>query len=144
MLLGLDLDNTLVCYDHLFWRLAHERGQISADVPCRKECVRDEFRRTGRETEWTLLQGEVYGRRMRDAEPFPQVLDALAELARAGWDLRIISHRSRTPYAGPPWDLHASAREWLAARGFLNQATGLNVDRVHLETDKSGKLARIA
>ncbi len=144
MILGLDLDNTLVCYDRLFWQLASERGWISVDMPCRKECVRDELRRTGREADWTLLQGEVYGSRMVEATPFPDVLTALSKLHQAGWQLRIISHRTRTPFAGPSHDLHAAARNWLESQGFLDESrTGLNANRVFLETEKTAKLARI-
>lgn len=144
MILGIDLDNTLVCYDQLFWQLACERGWIPKSVPCRKECVRDELRRQGREADWTLLQGEVYGPRMVDAVLFPHVLSALQDLHQAGWKLHIISHRSRTPFAGPPHDLHASARTWLQSQGFLDeQCTGLTPARVFLETEKSAKLARI-
>lgn len=144
MILGIDLDNTLVCYDQLFWRLACERGWIPKSVPCRKECVRDELRRLGREDDWTLLQGEVYGPRMVDATPFPHVLSALQELHSAGWRTHIISHRTRTPFAGPPHDLHVAARTWLQSQGLLDEPrTGLNPTRVFLETEKSAKLGRI-
>lgn len=145
MILGIDLDNTLVCYDQLFWRLACERGWIPETVPCRKECVRDELRRIGREADWTLLQGEVYGPRMIDATPFPNVLPALQQLHAVGCRVHIISHRTKTPFAGPPHDLHASARGWLESQGVIDESrTGLNASRVFLETEKSAKLARIA
>ena len=144
MILGLDLDNTLVCYDQLFWRLATGREWIPAEIPCRKECVRDELRRRGRENDWVLLQGEVYGPRMVEASPFPQVLTALAQLRDAGWQLHIISHRTRAPFAGPSYDLHAAAKNWLHSHGFLDESrTGLNAERVFLETEKAAKLARI-
>lgn len=144
MNLGIDLDNTLVCYDRLFWQLANERGLIDATVPCRKERVRDELRRTGRESDWTLLQGEVYGPRMIDAEAFPGALAALNHFRELGWSVCIISHRTRKPIMGPEWDLHGAARHWLTAQGFLDErSTGLNQERVYLETEKAAKLARI-
>ena len=144
MILGIDLDNTIVCYDQLFWRLACERGWISSSVPCRKECVRDELRRLGREADWTKLQGEVYGPLMTQATPFPGVLTALQHLRNSGWTVHVVSHRSRTPFAGPAHDLHAAAREWLQTHGFLHDSTTSGGSScVFLETEKAAKLARI-
>lgn len=145
MRIGIDLDNTLVCYDRLFRQLAAERGWISPEVPARKEMVRDSLRRLGREADWTLLQGEVYGPRMIDAEPFPEALGALHDFRDRGWTVCIVSHRTRTPYAGPQADLHAAARNWLAAHQFLDEPrTGLSGEAVYLETTKAEKLNRIA
>ncbi len=39
MLVGLDFDNTIVCYDRLFHRLASERGFITEAVPATKGAV---------------------------------------------------------------------------------------------------------
>ena len=49
MLVGLDFDNTIVCYDRLFHRLARERGLIPEHVPATKGAVRDHLRNVGRE-----------------------------------------------------------------------------------------------
>lgn len=143
MRLGIDLDNTLVCYDRLFWQLATERGWIDTQIPPRKERVRDELRRLGREQDWILLQGEVYGSRMNDAAPFPDALAAVQQLLRQGWSVCVVSHRTPMPFAGPAYDLHAAARNWLEQHEFLGPATGLNQEHAHLESTKSDKLARI-
>jgi FMN phosphatase YigB (HAD superfamily) len=143
MRIGIDLDNTLVCYDQLFWRLATERGWISPRLPPRKDRVRDELRRLGREEDWILLQGEVYGVRMVDAAPFPDALQAVRQLRKRRGTVYIVSHRTPTPIAGPPYDLHAAARSWLERRGFLDVITGLSPEHVFLETSKQNKLARI-
>jgi hypothetical protein len=57
MLLGLDFDNTLVCYDGAFHQVARERDLVPADLPIVKEQVRDHLRAEGREDDWTELQG---------------------------------------------------------------------------------------
>lgn len=144
MRIGIDLDNTLVCYDQLFWRLAVERGWIASTIPARKELVRDELRRLGRESDWTLLQGEVYGSRMCEATPFPHALEALQDFHRRDSFVCVVSHRTKVPFAGPSADLHAAARDWLESQGFIDQsATGLSQATVFLETTKTEKLARI-
>lgn len=142
MRIGIDLDNTLVCYDPLFWTLAVERGWISASIPPRKEKVRDELRRLGREADWTWLQGEVYGSRMAQAAAFPQAVEMVTEFRRRSWQAFVISHRTKTPFAGPEYDLHAAARTWLEYQRIVCE-TGIAADGVYLETSKANKLARI-
>ena len=57
MLIGLDFDNTIVRYDRLFHRLRRERGLIPDHLPVSKRAIRDHLRASGREEEWTELQG---------------------------------------------------------------------------------------
>lgn len=144
MLVGLDFDNTIVCYDRLFHRLARERGLIPDGVPATKGAVRDHLRAVGKEPAWTEMQGEGYGPRISDAEPFPGVKSFLAGCKAAGVQVAIVSHKTKHPYLGPPHDLHAAAHTFLTAHGFTDTAvTGLTRDSVHLELTKQAKLDRI-
>lgn len=122
MLIGLDFDNTIVCYDQAVALLAEELFALPADVPRTKLGLRNFLRSAGREPEWTAFQGELYGPGMRFAEPFDGAIATMQQLVAAGHELVVISHRSRRPYAGPPHDLHAAARGWVAER---LQSTGL-------------------
>jgi len=141
MVLGVDFDNTIVCYDRVFHAAALERALIPADLAVSKDSVRDYLRAQGQEGAWTELQGYAYGPGLRDAQPFPGALAFLARCTRAGVPLWIISHKTRHPYLGPPHDLHASARQWLADHG-LHEA-GLPRDHVVFELTKIEKLRRI-
>ena len=60
-LIGLDFDNTLVCYDKLFHKTALERGLIDKSIPRNKIAIRDYLRSKDKDEEFTLLQGEIYG-----------------------------------------------------------------------------------
>ena len=145
MRIGVDFDNTIVCYDGVFHAAAVERGLIPTDLPVNKDSVRDYLRRWGREDDWTQLQGYVYGPRMREAEPFPGALEFLERCARVQVPVWIISHKTRYPCRGPEYDLHAAARDWLATHGLHDAATvALPPDHVCLELTKPDKLARIA
>jgi hypothetical protein len=102
------------------------------------------LRQRGQEAAWTDLQGEVYGARMSDAEAFPHALDVLRRCRQAGVRVLIISHKTRYPYAGQQYDLHAAALEWLHARHVLHPAgVGLTRDDVFFEATKASKIARI-
>jgi hypothetical protein len=133
--IGIDFDNTIVCYDGLFQRSAVERGLVSDGTARTKEQLRDVLRAHQREDEWTALQGHVYGPGMEDAEPFDGALDFLSRCVHAGVPVAIVSHRTPVPYAGPPHDLHAFARAWLDTRGITVQA--------HFEDTREAKLERI-
>ncbi len=145
MRIGIDFDNTLVCYDQLFWTLARNRGMIDQSIPQCKEAVRNSLRQRGLESVWTEMQGEAYGSRILEAVAFPGAPEALREFSRRGWEVFVISHKTRSPFAGPNYDLHAAARSWLAAQGLLDAtATNLSPERVHFELTRQEKLQRIA
>jgi hypothetical protein len=143
MRIGLDFDNTIVCYDDVFWRAARERELIPEDVPQTKGGVRDWLREAGREDDWTELQGYIYGARMELASPFPGVREFLGKAREAGCEVRIVSHKTRHPYRGPKYDLHTAALRWLEQQGFLDGTLGLERGKVFLELTKDDKLARI-
>ena len=47
--IGIDFDNTIVCYDDVFHEVAREQGLIPNDLPANKGAVRDHLRAIGRE-----------------------------------------------------------------------------------------------
>ncbi len=143
MLIGIDFDNTIVSYDDAFHAIAVERGLIAAGTPMVKNAVRDAMRRTGREDEWTLLQGHVYGPGMERARPFPGVVNFLRLCRERRVPVRVISHRTMKPFMGPEHDLHDWARRWLLRNHFFED-TGLSPEHVFFEETKTAKLARIA
>ena len=144
MLIGIDFDNTIVCYDRLFHALALERGLISQYLPATKTSVRNYLIEQGREEAWTELQGLAYGPEIGRAELFPGVLEFFREAHRREWRVAIISHKTRHPFRGEKHDLHAAARGFLQDKGFFAQATGLTESNVFFELTKADKLARIA
>ncbi|MEI8033263.1 MAG: hypothetical protein WCH05_07960 [Chlorobiaceae bacterium] len=144
MRLGLDFDNTLISYDELFYQVALDKLLIPEMIARQKNAVRDYLRQKGMEDEWTRLQGEVYGRRILDAEPFEGMHAALGMLAQRGVPMCIVSHKTRTPYIGQPWDLHAAAAGWLAEQGFYDpEGLGWAENQVFFEETKEAKVARI-
>jgi hypothetical protein len=143
MVIGIDFDNTIVSYDLLFKQLAVERALVPLDFPANKTLIRDHLRSTDRAPVWTALQGEAYGPRMLEAVPFPGVKNAIAKLIQKGVAVRIISHKTRLPMLGLPFDLHSAARDWLEKAGFWTPVVGLQQDQVFFEPTKELKIARI-
>ena len=144
-MIGVDFDNTIVCYDALFHRVARERGLVPADLPVNKSDVRNHLRRAGREDAWTEMQGCVYGARMAEAAAYPGVLEFFQACRRAGIPTCVISHKTRHPFLGERHDLHQAALLWLEQQGFFDPAKiGLSRSQVFLELTKEAKIERIA
>ncbi len=143
MIVGIDFDNTLVCYDGVFHKVARERTLVPADIAPTKLAVRDHLRAIGREDDWTEMQGYVYGARMADAELYPGALAFLRQARQDNIDVAIVSHKTRWPFAGPRYDLHEAARGWIST--VLKDETGplIAPDAVSFCETKQEKIARI-
>jgi len=141
--IGVDFDNTLVCYDGVFGRVARERGLVSESEAGSKLQVRDALRGRGQERVWVELQGHVYGTRMDDAAAFPGAVALLDALRARGDEIFIVSHRTRHPALGPPYDLHQAARDWIARHLNAGGRPVVAPDCVYLETTREDKIRRI-
>jgi phosphoserine phosphatase len=142
MLIGLDFDNTIVCYDQAIVRLADELLKLPESIPRTKRDVRDYLRSADREDEWTAFQGELYGPGMRYAESFPGCLETLKEITKKGHTLCVVSHRSARPYAGPAYDLHDYARQWVAQH--LLEEGIIDADVIFFYETREQKVEKIA
>lgn len=145
MHIGVDLDNTIICYDGLFARAAARLELPGIASNATKSEVRSQLRAAGREDDWTRLQGVVYGQTIAEAQPYPGCLEFFRAARQRGWTLHIVSHRTRQPYLGTPHDLHAAARSWLEQSGLVGDGTTqLPAAEVYLETTRAAKHQRIA
>jgi hypothetical protein len=138
--IGVDFDNTIVCYDDVFYRMALAEQLIPAELPPDKTAVRDHLRAIGREDRWTAMQGLAYGERMAEAKPFPGFREFLSACSSKAFPVAIISHRTRQPIVGQPCDLHVAAYRWIEANGFMDL---VSPDAIHFRETRQGKALRI-
>ena len=146
LVIGIDLDNTVVCYDELFHSVACQEGLIESSAPRSKEQIRDAIRLLPQgENKWTRLQAIVYGVQMSGAIAFEGCEDFLRHCAARGTKAVIVSHK--TPFAtldGAPVDLRAAAIAWMKTKGFFDpDGCGLSPDDVFFESTRLEKIARI-
>ncbi len=135
LMIGIDFDNTIICYDEVFNQVALERNLIPAELPHGKNYVRDYLRKLGQEEEWIELQGYVYGTRLSDAHPFDGVKDFFSYCKKKAIKFCIVSHKTLHPYIGHPYDLHKAAYQWL-------EQEEINCS-IFLELTKESKVERI-
>jgi uncharacterized HAD superfamily protein len=96
--IGIDFDNTIVNYDNLFSRALSETSwKDCVSLGNTKSSIKTNlFRCDGNDLRWQELQAILYGVLIKDAPPFPGVLDALAYLVSSGgFEIFIVSHKSK-------------------------------------------------
>jgi hypothetical protein len=146
MKVGIDLDNTLICYDRAFARVGKEEGLLPASF----EGTKVDVKRTLLAEQpdgylWERLQGLVYGRRIDAASLFDGVTGFL-EACRARADVvAIVSHKTERAHHDPLLtDLRAAALQWMDNNRFF-ETGGLGLDRarVYFEGTRDDKVRRI-
>jgi hypothetical protein len=72
------------------------------------------------------------------------VIEVLRWAREAGHEIAIVSHKTRHPFLGPQYDLHAAARGWVEQHLLENGNDLIPASQVFFELTKEEKLARIA
>ncbi|MDJ0841264.1 MAG: hypothetical protein QNK37_32435 [Acidobacteriota bacterium] len=147
MLIGIDLDNTILDYSELFPQLARERNWLPAgDIPSKAALKRGLAETAGDaetgELRWQRLQALAYGPQIGRARLFDGFTDFVRTMRDAGHRLVIVSHKSRTSNLDPSVNLHDWARKTLSERGFFDEL-GFARGEVYFEETRDEKLARI-
>ncbi len=144
MVIGVDFDNTLICYDQVFHRIAVEEGLIPHDFPAQKRAVRDAIRTLAAgEAGWQRLQGMAYGPRIREASQAPGAIEFLRHCGKEGIPVFIISHKSEFATSDPTMTpLRAAARTWLTSQGFF-YGTGLTLESLRFGSTRQEKVGHI-
>jgi hypothetical protein len=143
MRIGLDLDNTIICYDSLFRRVAWEFGLIPASVGASKGAVRTWVKERHGNDAWTELQAEVYGPRLQDACAYPGALDFVLRCRALGHAFVILSHKTQFPAKGVQCDLRLAATRWLEAGQWFGPGA-IAPEDVEFHSTRSEKVSAIA
>jgi hypothetical protein len=145
--IGIDLDNTLICFDEAFQRVGREEGLLAPAFHGDKAAVKRQLLAERPDGGlWETLQGLVYGRRIDAARLFDGVPQFL-ELSRAGGhSVSIVSHKTVLAHRDPlRTDLRAAALRWMEDKGFFDAAgLGLQREQVYFEDTREAKISRIA
>jgi hypothetical protein len=145
--IGIDFDNTIICYDKEFAAVARQRGLVPVGWQGLKTDVRDHLRsRAGGELAWQGLQGFVYGKGIGGAEIYPGVREFLAACRQAGSKVSIVSHKTRFGHQDPDrTDLRDAARSWLRGASLIDAAdAALAIGDVYFEDTLAAKVERVA
>ncbi len=145
--LGIDFDNTLIAYDHVFRAQARARQLLSGGFRGSKQAVRDAVRLLpDGEIAWQRLQGYVYGQGIGEAALFAGVDRFLRRCRQAGHTVFIVSHKTEYANYDPARvNLRAAALGFMEAHGFFDpRRYAIARENVFFEGTRADKLARIA
>ena len=148
MLIGLDFDNTLIAYGHVFRELAVERGLAPESIKAEKAAVREHVWAEFDDVKWQKLQAAVYGPCISRGRFMDGAAQFLLLCREKGVDLCIVSHKSE--YASIDQgrvSLRTAALGWMEEQGFFvpvcTGGFGFSPGDVFFEARRSEKVARI-
>lgn len=147
MLIGIDLDNTLICYDHAFQEVARRAGLLPASFSGDKAAVKKALlARRADGFLWEKLQGLVYGRDIDAARLFEGVERFVAGCRGQGHRLVVVSHKTEAAHHDPGGpNLRSAALRWMSLHGFFDRdRLGLQPADVLFEATREDKIRRIA
>jgi hypothetical protein len=127
MIVGFDFDNTIIDYTESFIGLAKKKKLLPPEMNKDKISIRNYLRDRNIENEWTLLQGEVYGKNIMSAQIYKGLLEIFEYLSRKNFKIKIISHKTKFPYLGEKVDLRNAALEWIK-KNILKKLPNINLD----------------
>ncbi len=146
MHIGIDFDNTIAGYETMIRSFACENDWIEASKLGGKRSLRDGIRQLpGGEQKWMILQAEIYGPRMGEAELIDGVDHFLRACLDKGEKVSIISHK--TTYANASKggvDLRKAALAWMERKEFFTDSGfGLDTNNVHFADTRREKCQMI-
>lgn len=143
MRIGIDLDNTLISYDSIFFETALSKGLINQNFPKTKIAIRDYLRKINKDNTFTELQAEIYGPLVKNAEIFDGVVETLTQLS-CNNKLYIVSHKTKYPYSGQKYNLRLFADEWLKKHGLHTDCKNSPITKIFYENNIEDKIQRIS
>ena len=141
IIIGIDLDNTIISYDIAFQNGAAETGLVDKECKLNKKALRDLIRKKPNgEFEWQKLQGYVYGEGINEAVLFPGVYRFLWRCKQRKIDVEIVSHKTEFGHLKKKKiSLRDSATDFLKNHGLLDNKNPL-IKNVIYKSTKTEKL----
>lgn len=112
--LGIDLDNTIICYDELIYKLAKNKfSKLNLNKNLKsKNIIKSEIINKYNNEEWTKLQGLIFSEKLKYASLFDDFYNAIEELKNY-YDIYIISHKTKYPSIGKKINLRNASKKFL-------------------------------
>ena len=122
--IGIDLDNTILKYDKVFYSLALERSWIDQECLCDKDAVKENLAKKMEdaiqsENRWRQLQAWAYGNHIGSALLFDGFYKFAQQARKTNDQLFIVSHKTEFSNYDTSIPLRENAVNTLNERGFF-------------------------
>ena len=156
MIIGIDLDNTIIDYRNAFWHTAlstgifTERDKISFSnnhdqVPNKNEIKNRLILEEGGNYKWESLQGQVYGQYIHNAGIYPGVANFLLHSKVRGVKVYIISHKTEFGhYDKSQTPLRKAALNFLEQKDLLSGDYGIQEKDIFFFDARRKKVNKVA
>ena len=156
LVIGIDLDNTIINYNSAFIRSALQLDFISEDCLSKKLSTSNEISPKSfvkkhlltldnGQYKWESLQGLVYGKFIHYAEIFPGVVNFLAHCQRRGHTVVFVSHKTEFGhYDKSKTSLRKAALNFLEENDFFSDAYGIKKKDVYFSNTRQRKVNKIS
>ena len=146
MLIGLDFDNTIACYNDVFTSEAKIKGLVNKEWEGSKQDLKLllDTLEDGKKT-WQKMQGQVYGPSMQNATLFPGVARFLLRCKLNGHIVFIVSHKTKYGhYDKTKTLLREASLKWMDSQGFFKEDLfGINRTNIFFANTQSEKVLKI-
>ena len=145
--IGIDFDNTIVCYDELAFELAWSERLVPQNIKKDKQSIRNYIRQLeDGEIKWQKLQVKLYGKEMLRATLMQNVNRFFKFCKKHSILIYIVSHK--TQFASidtlQEFDLRKVSLKWMENHNFFQQQyLNLSKSNVFFESTREKKIQRI-
>ena len=122
MLIGIDLDNTIIDYRFSLEEMMGEEYPEHDVQEISKEKVKKYIRDNYGEEAWTEAQGRLYTYYLKAAKVYDGFSEVLVKLKDLGCDVKIVSHKTNRPIIGGNSNLREYALNWLEAKSVIGDS----------------------
>jgi thiamine kinase-like enzyme len=146
LVIGIDFDNTIACYDHVFCNVARKLGMLGDGGLLSKIQVKQLLlNQKDGDLIWQKLQGKVYGEYMELASLFPGVVEFLHLSRLKGHRVVVVSHKSEYGHFDEEKiPLRDAAMNWMQNIGIVDANTSLlNKKDVYFASTRELKVKKI-
>jgi hypothetical protein len=144
MIIGFDFDNTIINYSHLFNLVAKKKKIINKNLKLDKKKLKNYLIRSNKHKEWTIIQGEVYGKEIMKAKVFEGFNKLFRYLIKNNVKVYIVSHKTKYPYSGKKINLRNVASRWIKKNIIkINKDLNFTLKNVYFENSITNKIKRI-
>ena len=146
MLIGLDFDNTIACYNDVFSSEAKLNGLVNKEWEGSKQDLKRllDDHKDG-QIAWQKMQGQVYGPSMQKANLFPGVARFLIRCKLEGHKIFIVSHKTKYGHFDKTKTLLREASlKWMDNQGFFKDSLyGINRKNIFFANTQIEKVLKI-
>ena len=140
--IGIDLDNTIVCYDSVFKYVSKKFTKNSTVKTIDKKKFKSKILESNGLKKWKEIQALIYGKYIKDAEIFPGFLEFAVQSKLRGSELFIVSHKTKYGhFDSRKILLREKALKWMENKGFFDQNyIGFNKKNVLFANTRNEKI----